>query len=329
MEKRKSIVFGLFLLSLALVLTACGGGDGGGSGGGVSGGGISYTGITAQATVDSTNSKTLSTGAYKGGAAGTSGSMANVQEKAVSRPNYLDLALTIEEAIRHIDMNAPPGVVDAGAIARESGTISGHCGGNAQYVIQYDDATGDFSGTLNFSSYCSQGVTLAGSASFSGRIDVNTKNLLQFSLSCDDMTVTTGSDSFTAKMSISSNFQASPITVAIDILLRDNTNRKVYWVNNYIIALWVGSNYVDFQVSGKYYHPDYGYVSISTSTTFRIYFGATWPSQGILILDGKTGIAGGSTRAQLTVLSSTTYQVEADANGDSIYEWNSGPLNWP
>lgn len=326
MERRKSIVFGLGLLSLALLFTACGGG--GGDGGGVSGGGISYTGLTAQATVDSTNSETLSTGAYKGGAVGTSGSMGNVQKKVVGRPNYLDLALTIEEAILHIDVHAPPGIVGAGAIVTESGTISGHCGGNAQYVIQYDDATGDFSGTLNFNGYCSQGVTLTGSASFSGKVDVNTKNLLQFSLSCDNMAVTTGSDFFTAKMSISSNFQASPITAAIDILLRDSTTGKVYWANNYSIALWVGSNYVDFQVSGKYYHPDYGYVNISTSTTFRIYFGTTWPSQGVLILDGKTGIAGGSTRAQLTVLSSTTYQVEADTNGDSIYEWNSGPLTW-
>ena len=114
----------------------------------------------------------------------------------------------------------------------------------------------------------------------------------------------------------------------MDILLRDNKTIKVCWVNNFSLTLSAGSNYVDFQVSGRYYHPDYGYVNISTPTSFRIYSGSQWPSQGILILDGKTGIAGGSTRAKLTVISSTNYQVEADTNGDGTYDWNSGTLTW-
>jgi hypothetical protein len=94
------------------------------------------------------------------------------------------------------------------------------------------------------------------------------------------------------------------------------------------MTLSKGTNYVDFQVSGKYYHPDYGYVNISTPTAFRIYSGSVWPSQGVLMLDGKTGIAGGSTRARLTVISSNAYEVEADTDGDGTYDWNSGSLNW-
>ena len=112
------------------------------------------------------------------------------------------------------------------------------------------------------------------------------------------------------------------------MLLRDNTTGKVFWTNPYNMTLSEGSGYVIFQVSGKYYHPDYGYVNISTPTPFRINSGATWPSQGVMILDGKTGIAGGSTKARLTVVSSTNYMVEADTNGDGTYDWNSGSVSW-
>jgi hypothetical protein len=324
MEKRKSITFLLFLMSLALGFTACGGGGGGG----VSGGGVTYTGLTTQATIDSTNSRDLAAGAYMGGAVGTLGGVGTVQKQVVDRPNYLDLALAIEGAIPQIDVHAPPGIVEAGAIVQESGTIAGNCGGNAQYAIQYNNATGDFSGTLSFASYCSQGVTISGGASFSGKVDVNTGNFLSFTLSFNNTTGTSGSESLTMKGSITYNFQVSPITVTMTMLLLDNTTKKVVWINPYNMTISKGSNYVDFQVSGKYYHPDYGYVNISTPTAFRIYSGSTWPSQGILILDGKTGIGGGSTRARLTVISSNAYRVEADTNGDGTYEWNSGSLSW-
>jgi hypothetical protein len=107
MRKAKSMGFVLLLLSSVLVLTTCGGGSGGG-GGNTGAGGITYTGITTQATVNSTNSENLASGAYKGGAVGSAASLGTVQKEVVDRPTYLDLALAIEEAIRHIDVHAPP-----------------------------------------------------------------------------------------------------------------------------------------------------------------------------------------------------------------------------
>jgi len=326
MEKKQKRYLALMLISFALVLPTCGGGDGGG---GVGGGGVvTYTGITTQATIDSANAKDLSTGAYKGGALGSTGSLGAVQRAVVNRPYYLDLALIMEEAIVQIDVHAPPGIIQAGTIIRESGTISGNCGGNAQYAIEMDDVTGNFSGTLSFNGYCSQGVTLTGGASFSGQYDLQNDRFLQFTLSYESITVTSGSDSITARMNISFNYQTSPATATMSIFLRDNRDGKVYWVD-YSMNFWAVSNYyVDFEVSGKYYHPDYGYVVISTPTNFRVYYGNQWPSQGVLILDGRTGIAGGSTKARLTVVSSATYRVEADTNGDGVYDWNSGILSW-
>ena len=92
--------------------------------------------------------------------------------------------------------------------------------------------------------------------------------------------------------------------------------------------LTAGIDYLEFEVSGYYYDPDYGYVVISTSIPFVIYVGDYGPSVGVLVITGNTGIAGGSTKARFLALSSMTYQVEADTNGDGTYDWNSGILYW-
>lgn len=321
------MIFGLFLLSITLGITGCGGGGGGG---GTGSGGINYTGSTTQATIDANNAKGLSTEAYSGGTVGTSlGMLGSVEKEMTDRPNYLDLTLAIKDALLRIDVHAPSGIVDAGVIKSESGTISGPCGGNAQYAIQYDDVTGNFSATISFNNFCSSGVKLTGNANFSGKVNVNTGIFLQLSLSCDNLAVTQGSTSFTAKMTIGYNFQAIPFTATMDILLRDNTTGKVSWVNNYSMKVWEGSNYIEFELSGRYYNSDYGYVNISTPTRFRIYSNDTWPSQGVMILDGRTISGGGSTKARLTIISSTQYRVEADTDGDGAYDdWDSGVLTW-
>jgi len=52
------------------------------------------------------------------------------------------------------------------------------------------------------------------------------------------------------------------------------------------------------------------------------------PSSGILLLTGAPGSAGGNTKAQLVFLSSSSYEVDADTNGDDSWDWNSGTKNW-
>ena len=313
------------MIFLAMFLSACGGSSDSDSGGG--GGGITYTGVTAQATIDDTNAVDLSIGAYQGGdtgmAIGTVGAVQTADYNQMGRSRVLKLVQTSEEAILQVDVNAPPGVVVSGDIVTESDTIQGDCGGNASYTINVDDVTGDFSGTMNFNDYCSGGVTLSGSTSFSGMFDVDTLDFLQFSLSLNIVTITSGRDSFTTSGRVSFNFQASPLTATMDIMIRDNSTEKVYWARDYSISLVEESGYIEFEVSGRYYDPDYGYINFHTDTPFHIDDGDDWPSSGVLIVEGE-----GGTEAQLTALSSTTYIVEADTDGDGIYDWDSGVLNW-
>ncbi len=320
-----------FAVLLALSLAACGGGGGGG---GEISSGIYYTGLTNEAMIDENNAVILSTGAYQGGQTGAAlvGSMGAVrvgEDGSVGIPRTLKVSRILEDALYKVDMTSRPAGAFVGAIYTETDTIYGDYGGSASYSIKVNDETGVFSGSITFNSYSDDGVTaVSGPVSFSGLLDVNTEYLIEFSFSFDNLTGVSGSDSFTLDGDISFDGAIYPAEITMTMLLKDNHTAKVYKLENYVMTLTEQASYVDIEGSGAYFDPDYGYVTISAGAPFRIYYGDVYPSDGVLVINGNTGIAGGSTMARLTALSSSTCQVEADTNGDGIYDWNSGVLNW-
>jgi len=310
------------MILLAMFLTACGG-DGGDSGGG-----ISYTGITTPATIDEYNAVDIATGAYQGGQTGTAmGGLSYVQtltSEHIGRPRTLEVAQALEDSLRRVDFMYRSDGTILNAITTVTETVAGDCGGSGSYAISIDDQTGEFSGSFNYSSYCNQGVAISGNVSFSGLVDVNTGNIVKFNFSFDNLTGTSGSDSFTLDGTISYDVSGSTTTTTMTMLLQDNNTLKVYWLKDWAMTLTEGVNYeVTLKISGYYYDPDYGYIAISTPTPFVIYYGYSWPSAGVLVVTGD-----GNTKARLTVLSSATCQVEADTNGDGSYDWDSGVLYW-
>ena len=241
-------------------------------------------------------------------------------------PRYLNLTQTLQNAIIQVDVNAPEGIVEAGAIIQQSGSLpAGDCSSStASYVISFNDQTGEFTGTLSFNGYCSEGVTLSGSATFSGDYDDVNGQFLVFTVSTTGLTVSSAGDSFTTSGNISFNFQTSPATVTADIFLRNNTTLEVFWVYNYSITAVEGQGYEDISFSGRFYHPTYGYVDISTTTPIRMYDGDIWPSQGVIVVSGT-----GGTGARLIAAISFTYMVEADTDGDGNFDdYDSGWLSW-
>jgi len=311
---------------MTIVATGGGGGDGGGAPPG-----ISYTGLTTQAVIDEDSAEDLATGAYMGYSTGSEIPIGAVQSNwnsDIGLPLNLRLPQVLEEALYRLDITSHSGAAPFGAIQCDSETIPGDCGGSAYGYLCVDDVSGAFDGYFDFSSYCSEGVTISGRADFSGTIDVYTLEFLQFSFSFDNVTVVSGDYSFTLAGSISYDFTSSPVRVTMDMLLSDNSSGKVYWVADYTMNLTMGPGYVDVEISGRYYDPDYGYVNIHTPDPFRIYDGDDYPSYGILFLEGNTGTAGSFTCAWLQVLSSTTYHVEADTNGDGTRDFDSGVLSW-
>ena len=307
-------------------------GTGGGGGGGGTPTGISYTGLTTEAMIDETNAEDLAVGAFEGGHTGVViGGIDAIQTGEsvhVGRPRMLKVSRILEDSLRQVDFTSLSDGTFIGAIHTESGTIDGDCGGSASYTISIDDKNGDFNGSLNFYDYCDGGVTITGGVSFSGLVDVNTRDLLRFTFSFNNLTGTSGNDSFTLNGNISCDITVSPETMTMTMLLKDNSTGKVYWVQNYTMTITEWPNYVDVELSGIYYDPDYGYVTISTPTPFRVYDDDDYPSEGVLIVTGKTGSQGGPTRARLRVIDNTEYQVDADTNGDGTYDWGPEVFDW-
>ncbi len=48
-----------------------------------------------------------------------------------------------------------------------------------------------------------------------------------------------------------------------------------------------------------------------------------WPSSGTLIVTGSNNC-----KAKITAIDELTCTVEADVDGDDVYEWDSGIMNW-
>jgi hypothetical protein len=103
----------------------------------------------------------------------------------------------------------------------------------------------------------------------------------------------------------------------------------VYWVKNNQIIVTEGNGYIEIQMSGDYYDPDYGYAVLSTEAPIKIYDGENYPSSGVLVVTGEAGSGDCNTGARLEFFPSLTYHVTADTYGDCVYDdYDSGVLIW-
>jgi hypothetical protein len=287
----------------------------------------------SDAAIDEKKAEYLTVGAYEGGRTGAViGQLGAVQPvNNVGNIGYcrvLKVSQILEGSLRQVDYMSRSEEIFIEAIYTETDTIKGNCGGSASYSVSVNDQTGDFSGTLYFSDYCEDGITISGDVSFSGKVDLVTEELVKFSLSFSALSGTSGSESFTLHGTITTDLTLYPYVMTLSVMVRDNSTDKVYWVKDYTMLVTGGASYIDVELSGTYYDPDHGYIAFMTTTPFRIYYDDESPSDGVLIATGETGSEGGSTMARLTVMSSATYQVEADTNGDATYDWDSGILYW-
>lgn len=270
--------------------------------------GISYSGLTSQATVDSSNAKTLTTDGYS---VGTNTSFfGKPDEDKIEIPVELLLYNIFIESIHVANLHKP-------LEKTITGSVNGICGGTASYTLTVDDVTGSLSGTLTYSNYCSMGATISGTTTVTGTYDSSSLQITNLTYSTTDLSFTLGGASFTISGTLSINKNTSTITMNANV--RNNTTLKVYKVENFT-GVVTGSTITRFF---RFYHPDYGYVDIATAIGFRFLSGEKYPSSGVMTIAGAN-----NTRAKLTAVSSTQYSVSADLNGDGTYETDIGTYSW-
>jgi hypothetical protein len=214
------------------------------------------------------------------------------------------------------------------AVTTRQETIDGPCGGSATGSLQIENQTGSFSGELTFVRYCDAQVVIDGSAFFSGTIDLSSDEFTSLTIDFDYLSASDTSGTYVFDGSIELAVQSSSVTLTVDMYLQDGSNSEVFWLHNFQMTVVDHISYLTMTVSGSFYYPDYGYVSLSTQQPLVVDSDTMTPSSGILIVSGETGSAGGPTRARLTCYASDLFQVEADTDGDGVYDWTSAYLSW-
>lgn len=350
----------LFILTFLFIFWGCSGGGGGGvvSAGGGGATGLTYTGLTSEATVDADNARILLEAALSGGSTSFGGGViaagaVTTGGQAVQRP--MKVVLMMKTIADQLKTSSSLHNVAVGAVVSESGTVYGSCNGEATYSISRDEDTGEFSGTITFNSYCENGVTYNGSAGFSGIviIDGDETYLDPFEFDFNSVSCNALGTPFTidGTMEFRDFYYNWPYPyVIMNMVYRDDWTGKTYQMTEDFVV------YFDFEymgdyggfyygMEGKFYHPDYGYVMLTTPDAFWQYYSAAYPNgeygDGELWATGAIGVGGWPTYASLLMTydsgGSTVYSYEifADVDGDnSSYgdydaeDYYSEELNW-
>jgi hypothetical protein len=323
-------------LSLSVFLINCGDDEGGGDG-------LTYTGLTTPVTIDESNAKSVAENAYQ-----NSNTMRNTNVMGavktdessirISRPFSIALARSILNFLDQVDISSS-GAGNITAAAMQPETEYGTCGsnpGSVTYTGTVNQSTGDFNMTATYNSYCTNGDGVSSGVVTNGKMQMNgqmSASTIQVNATFSNFVVTlidTGVSSTTSgSMNMSIDFAGSSASITMNMLMRDGSTGKTYKVENLQINMYgMSESSANFNMSGRFFDPDYGYSDIITEDDFYVILTNNAPSSGIMVVNGANGVAGGSTKAKLTVINNTQYQVEADTNGDGVYDYNTGPQSW-
>ena len=326
----------LLIFCLLFSFIGCGGGGGGSSsdgGGGSDGNGsdtISYVGSTTPAILTEANSEDMilgSLGAVDTAAALTLSDDSQSDQDQTGQvkinsnhPNFIDFPLILNNAAKNIYIDYPKRYPSITLARTETETINGNCGGSANYTLNINDVTGDFNGTFIFTQYCEDGILISGDTNINGTFNLTTGDIITIAYAFDNLTV----DEFIYKGNIFVNWAVAPLIITFDLLGEDSVANKVYWAREYSILITeINATDIEIEVTGTYYDPDQGYVTVSTPEPLLVST-EDWPILGILLC-----IGGNNTKTKLTAISASSYRIETDTNGDDNYDYNSGILTWP
>ena len=294
---------------------------------------LEYTGSTSKTSITESNAVDLTVGSIREGL--RSNSLGGISKSATSTDetnprifSVYNTALVFRNAVTGLDAISQNGMASVRSVESEDMTIKGTCGGKATGHISVDDETGEFWGELSFKDYCDAGVTIDGEASFSGTIDlwvgvIQTMTLDMAYLSCSDAF---GFFNMAGTLSISGDY--SSVSITMDVYVQNGKDGPVFWIHNYRINVEDYGSYVSMTLSGRFYDPSYGYVTLSTQQAIMANYPNMVPESGVLLVVGKNGAVGGPTMARLTCQPSSKFIVEADTVGDGVFDWVSEELSW-
>jgi hypothetical protein len=282
-----------------------------------------YSGITSEATINSGNAVQLAAGALAGGLMphGPQGSAPD-QAAADSQGDtfrILRFPLTLADSLRRIEPAPAAIFFSRSNPVIESGQFTGSCGGGFSYTLRLDRETQTFKGSLAFADYCADAITISGQTAVDGSFQTGSGNFVSATFRFERL----GDGTRSLNGEISMDFSDSPTLATFDATSTDEHTGQVYRIKDYSLNLFELAGTVEIEIFGTFYHPDYGYVRLTTSDPFIVHAQDDWPASGQMAVHGDH-----STGAQLRALDHLQYGIEVDSSGDGIFDWDSGALNW-
>ena len=312
-------------VTMVLALLCCIGGcsSGGGGGGNDGDDGITYSGLTEQAEINDLNAEDVTGGAFGAGLIGDDmmgfSLDGSPNETYVEKFRTAKIPVILSDSLYLIDFNSPSAGAFQAAMETVSASIDGNCGGNMSYSVSADNEVGTFNGSFTFSQYCNDGTTINGRARFDGRMNLDTDQFIEAYLSFDNLS----GGGLTLDGDIDIDFSSTPDIITFNAYGKDPGTGKVFWIRDYSITIDENAGLTEVEMTGMFYHPDYGYVTLATTSTFVLHDEDEWPTSGSLVVTGAK-----NSKARITAIDNANCTVEADLDGDDAYEWDSGTIYW-
>ena len=310
----------LFLWFLFFILAGCYNSGGGASNEeGDENPAIEYSGLTTPALVTSENAKTIAMGSLLGLSQNTA--MALGQENLpINRLYALYFSLVILQTTQNIDISNLNLSRTPEGIRTETITIDGNCNGTGTLVMNLNEAAETYEGTFIFSQYCENQITISGDTIISGTLDSLTGKIETITYEFEDLSF----DDFFCRGEVYVDQSGATQIVVFDFLLKDSISGKVYWAKDYSVNI-SEITVTDFTIefSGFFYDPDHGYAYVSTSDNFLLST-EDYPLWGMLLCVGRN-----DTKVKLTNLSSYSFRIDVDTQGNDEYNYSSDNLIWP
>ena len=167
---------------------------------------------------------------------------------------------------------------------------------------------------MTFNDCVSLDITLSGSISFSGRIDVNNLEFLQISMTFTSLTGDDGVESITISGTLNIDFSDSTLSMLMNFVARDNTTGDVVMLEDYSVVAVDQVAEASISISGKFYEPTHGFGVITTTVPLQILYSENFPYAGQFTL------AGDNSSLRVTAINSLQYTLEVDEDGDGSYD---------
>jgi hypothetical protein len=282
-----------------------------------------FVGVTSQAAITQMNAEALSLGAFAGGLTSVEPDMTKLNQRSnagkidVIRP--LKFPIVLEESLRKIKVDPASLALNQTDIITESDILEGTCGGDFSYTLDLNRISNQFSGSLLFKDYCDHGIMVSGETDVAGSFESRTGNFDTATFSFIDLS----GDAKTIDGEISIDFSDTPIFSTFTAYSKDEPTGQIYWMKDYSINQSQFFGHVEIEIFGTFYHPDEGFVTITTTEPFVVFDEDDWPASGQLEIQGNR-----NTKSQLIAINQMYYRIEADTEGDGVFDKNSRTLNW-